>query len=35
MSANMRFNDIISIIIDEFTDIEEVKEYFNEVGREI
>ncbi len=35
MSANMRFSDIISVIIDEPTDVEEVKEYFNEVGREI
>lgn len=35
MSANMRFNDIISIIIDEPIDVEEIKEYFNEVGREI
>ena len=35
MSANMRFNDIISIIIDELADVEEIKEYFNEVGREI
>lgn len=35
MSANMRFNDIISIVIDEFADIEKIKEYFNEVGREI
>lgn len=35
MSANMRFNDIISITIDEPADVEEIKEYFNEVGREI
>lgn len=35
MSANMRFNDIISITIDELADVEEIKEYFNEVGREI
>ena len=35
MSANMRFNDIISVTIDELADVEEIKEYFNEVGREI
>ncbi len=35
MSANMRLNDIISVTIDELTDVEEIKEYFNEVGREI
>lgn len=35
MSANMRFDDTISIIIDEPADVEEIKEYFNEVGREI
>lgn len=35
MSTNMRFDDTISIIIDEPADVEEIKEYFNEVGREI
>lgn len=35
MSANMRFDDTISVIIDEPADVEEIKEYFNEVGREI
>jgi hypothetical protein len=29
----MRFNDEIIITIDEPTDVDEIKEYFNEVGR--
>lgn len=35
LSGHMRFNDIITITIDEPTDVDEIKEYFNEVGREI
>lgn len=35
LSGHMRFNDIITITIDEPTDADEIKEYFNEVGREI
>lgn len=35
LSAHMRFNDEIIITIDEPADADEIKEYFNEVGREI
>lgn len=35
LSAQMRFNDEIIITIDEPTDVDEIREYFNEVGREV
>ena len=35
MSANMRFDDTISVIIDDIEDMDKVKEFFDEVGGEI
>lgn len=35
LNARMRFNDVITVIIDEIDSIEDIKEYFNEIGREI
>lgn len=35
LSANIRFNDTIKVIVDEAADVDDVREYFNEIGREI
>lgn len=38
LSGNFRYNDKITIMIDDYHDqfeIDKIKEYFNEVGREI
>lgn len=35
LTAHMRYDDVITITVDEPTDIEDIKEYFNEIGQEI
>lgn len=35
LQASMRFNDIISVIFDEDEQIDEIKELFDKIGKEI